>query len=111
MKREDIFWHFPHYRGGGTMPYSAIREGDWKLIEFLEDMRVELYNLKEDIGETKDLATTMADKVNALRQKLHDWRNKVGAQMLTPNPNYDPNYKEDPRKSPAKDPHFVPGES
>ena len=111
MKREDIFWHFPHYRGGGTMPYSAIREGDWKLIEFLEDMRVELYNLKEDIGETKDLATTMPDKVNALRKKLHDWRYKVGAQMLTPNPKYDPNYKEDPRHSPAKDPHFVPGES
>jgi len=110
MKREDIFWHFPHYRGKIT-PYSIIREGDWKLIEFLEDMRVELYNLKEDIGEARDLATTMPDKVNALRKKLHDWRAKVGAQMITPNPNYDPNYKEDPRKPRAKDPHFVPGES
>ena len=110
MKREDIFWHFPHYRGKVT-PYSIIREGDWKLIEFLEDMRVELYNLKEDIAETRDLATTMPDKVNALRKKLHDWRDKVGAQMITPNPNYDPNYKEDPKKPRAKDPHFVPGES
>jgi arylsulfatase A len=111
MKREAIFWHFPHYRGGGTTPYSAIREGDWKLIEFLEDMSVELYNLKEDIGETKDLAATMPDKVNALRKKLHDWRNQVGAQMITPNPKYDPNYKEDPSKPHAKDPHDVPGES
>ena len=111
MKREDLFWHFPHYRGGGTMPYSAIREGDFKLIEFLEDTRVELYNLKDDIGETRDLATTMPDKVNALRIKLHDWRSKVDAQMLTPNPQYDPNNKEDPRKTPGKNTHFVPGES
>ena len=71
-------------------------------------MRVELYNLKDDIGETRDLSAAMPDKVNALRQKLHDWRVKVGAQMLTPNPKYDPNYKE---TRPAKDPHFVPGES
>jgi len=105
MKREAIFWHFPHYRGGGTLPYSAIREGDWKLIEFLEDMSVELYNLKLDIGETKDLAATMPDKVNALRKKLHDWRDQVGAQMLTPNPKYDPNHKEDPSKPHAKAPH------
>ena len=112
MKREDIFWHFPHYRWGGTMPYGAIREGDLKLIEYYEDMHVELYNLKDDIGETRDLAATMPDKVNAMRQKLHNWRENVGAQMLTPNPKYDPNYKQEPKSlPPAKDPHYVPGES
>jgi arylsulfatase A len=91
MKRDAIYWHYPHYHPGGATPYGAIREGDFRLIEFYEDNHVELYNLKDDIGETKDLAATLPDKTSALRQKLHDWRQHVGAQMPTPNPNYDPN--------------------
>src|SRR5262249_45669269 len=51
LKRDTIYWHYPHYHPGGATPYSAIRQGDWKLIEFYEDSRVELYNLKDDIGE------------------------------------------------------------
>ena len=91
MKREDIFWHYPHYHPGGATPYGAIREGDFRLVEFYEDNHVELYNLKDDISETKDLAATLPNKTAALRQKLHDWRARVGAQMPTPNPDYDPN--------------------
>ena len=91
MKRDAIYWHYPHYHGGGATPYGAIREGDFRLIEFYEDNHVELYNLKDDIGETKDLAATLPDKAEKLRQKLHKWRQHVGAQMPTPNPNYDPN--------------------
>ena len=91
MKRDAIYWHYPHYHPGGATPYGAIREGDFRLVEFYEDNHVELYNLKDDIGETKDLAATLPDKAAALRQKLHDWRERVGAQMPTPNPDYDPN--------------------
>ncbi|MDA1054518.1 MAG: sulfatase [Planctomycetota bacterium] len=86
----DLFWHYPHYHAGGDSPYSAIRSGSWRLVEFHEDDRVELYNLADDLGEQHDLAATMPDKVTLLRDKLHAWREQVSAQMPTPNPNYDP---------------------
>jgi arylsulfatase A len=97
LKRDELFWHYPHYQHyqkGGAVPYSAIRKGEFKLIEFLADMRVELYNLREDIGEQHDLAKTMPDKAEELRQRLHAWRKEVGAQMPTRNPKYDPSKPE-----------------
>ena len=97
LKRDALYWHYPHYHPGGATPYGAVREGDFRLVEFYEDNRVELYNLKDDIGETKDLAPTMSEKAAALRQKLHDWRQRVGAQMPTPNPDCDP-AKDQPKK-------------
>ncbi len=90
LARQALYWHYPHYHPGGATPYSAIREGDFRLVEFFEDQHVELYNLKDDIGETQDLAVKMPEKTADLRQKLKDWRNRVGAQMPTPNPGYDP---------------------
>lgn len=89
FKREALYWHYPHYHPGGATPYGAIRAGDFRLVEFYEDSRVELYNLKDDIGETRDLATVQPERAAALRQKLHAWRQTVGAQMPTPNPDYD----------------------
>ncbi len=103
LKRDALYWHYPHYQHyqlGGATPYSAIRKGDYKLIEFLDDMRVELYNLSDDIGEQHNLAAEMPDKVKELRNQLHAWRTKVGAQMPTRNPNYDPSKPEHTR--PAK---------
>jgi arylsulfatase A-like enzyme len=97
LKRDELFWHYPHYQHyqkGGTTPYSAVHKGDFKLIEFLADLRVELYNLKEDIGEQHDLASQMPDKVDELRKRLHAWREKVGAQMPTRNPKHDPSRPE-----------------
>jgi arylsulfatase A len=97
LRRDTLFWHYPHYQHyqlGGTTPYGAIRSGDFKLIEFFTDMRVELYNLREDIGEAHDLAARMPEKVNELRNRLHAWRKEVGAQMPTPNPNHDPSRPE-----------------
>ena len=88
LSREAVYWHYPHYHN--TLPGGAVRAGDWKLIEYFEDGRVELYNLKEDLGETKDLAAAMPEKAADLRKKLADWRKSVGAQMPTPNPDYDP---------------------
>lgn len=90
IRRDALYWHYPHYHPGGATPYGAIREGDWRLIEFYEDSRVELYNLRADIGETRNLAETKPALAKRLRDKLHVWRAKVGAQMPTPNPDYDP---------------------
>ena len=71
------------------MPYGAIRSGDFKLVEFFNDMHVELYNIRADISEKNDLAATQPKKVEELRSRLHAWRQEVGAQMPTPNPKYD----------------------
>ncbi|MEZ6138512.1 MAG: sulfatase [Pirellulaceae bacterium] len=85
----DLFWHYPHYHAGGDSPYSAIRSGDLRLIEFHEDNSIQLYNLAEDIGEQRDLSQQLPDKARELRSKLHRWRDEVNAQMPTPNPKYD----------------------
>jgi hypothetical protein len=60
--------------------------GDLKLIEWYEDDRAELYNLKDDLGEKNDLAARMPDKVAELRKMLAEWRRSVGARMPTPAP-------------------------
>jgi arylsulfatase A-like enzyme len=90
LKREAIYWHYPHYHPGGATPYGAVRAGRWKLIEFFEDMHVELYDLADDIGEQADLAAKVPEKAAELRDRLHAWRKSVGAQMPTPNPDYKP---------------------
>jgi len=90
LKRSDIFQHFPGYLGAGentwrTTPVGLIEEGDWKLMEFFEDGRLELYNLKEDIGETKNLATEMPDKTKELHDRMLAWRSEIHAPMPTAN--------------------------
>ncbi|WP_075590092.1 sulfatase [Labilibacter marinus] len=89
VEREAIFWHYPHYHLEGAKPYSAIRKGDWKLIEVFENDSLELYNLKDNIGEDINLAATNPEKVKELMADLKTWRTKVGAQMPVPNPDYD----------------------
>lgn len=89
LERNAIFWHYPHYHPGGASPHGAIRVRDWRLVEFFEDMHVELYNLAKDPGETTDLAGTTII-TNMLRQRLHAWRESVHAQMPTANPDYRP---------------------
>lgn len=86
LPRDALFWHYPHYHPGGATPYGAVRAGPWKLIEFYEDMRVELYNLDDDLGEQHDRAPSRPDLVTALRDQLHRWRQNVGAQMPTARP-------------------------
>ena len=92
-----LYWHYPHYQHyqqGGTKPGGAVRAGRYKLIEFYDDWRVELYDIRNDISEQRDLAAMMPDKVAAMRQQLHDWRKDVDAQMPTKNPAYDPSKPE-----------------
>jgi arylsulfatase A len=108
LPARDLFWHYPHhqhYQLGGAMPYGAIRRGDFKLVEHFNDMRVELYNLREDLSEQRDLAASQPQKVAELRTRLHAWRKEVGAQMPTPNPNYNaakPEYTPPPPKAKKK---------
>lgn len=83
-----LFWHFPHYYQT-TNPVSAVREGNWKLIEYLEDGHLELYNLDNDIREKNNILDQSPQKGKELLEKLKIWRKKVNAQMPTPNPNYD----------------------
>ena len=73
LQRDTVYWHYPHYHPGGATPYSALRQGDFRLVEFHEDQHIELYNLREDIGETKNLATVQPEKAAVLREKLHAW--------------------------------------
>ena len=88
LKRDAIYWHYPHYHH--SRPAGAIREGNYKLIEFYEDGRLELYDLVKDIGERKNLAAEMPQKAAQLQQKLARWRRSVKAKMPTTNPDYDP---------------------
>ncbi len=85
-----FFWHFPHYSNQGGRPSGAVREGPWKLIEDYETGEAQLYNLDQDISETQDLAAVHPDIVTRLRRALDEWRKAIGAQMNTPNPNFDP---------------------
>lgn len=91
LDREDLFWHFPHYWWGDKVrPYSAVRSGDWKLIRHYEKDKYELFNLREDIGESQNLAAQMPEKVAALTQKLDAWLASVNAKMPVPNPEFIP---------------------
>lgn len=85
-----IYWHFPGYLQSyikediwRTTPVSTIRHGDYKLLEFFEDDRLELYNLKEDLGETRDIAADQPEKVQELHGLLKTWRQSTGALMAT----------------------------
>ena len=100
LKREKLYWHYPHYHR--TKPYGAIRDGDWKLIEFFENGDLELFNLKADPFEEKNLAAEVPKKVATLLKDLKAWRQSVGAQMMTPNPAYDPNSAGGRRKAGKK---------
>ncbi len=85
-----LFWHDPHYGNQGGAPSAAIRRGEWKLIEWLEDGRAELFNLATDPGEQTDLAAKEPWRVAHLREALHAWQREVGAKFPSPNPAYNP---------------------
>jgi arylsulfatase A-like enzyme len=91
LKRDAIYWHYPHYANQGGKPGGAVRSGDYKLIEFYEDGRRELFDVKKDISESRNLAAEKPDLVKELAAKLDTWRKDVGAKMPTPNPDYKPN--------------------
>lgn len=83
-------WHFPHYNNQGGRPSGALRDGDWKYIKYYDTGEVELYNLKSDIAETKNLASADPERAKQLGQQHEHWLNEIGAQRNTPNPDFDP---------------------
>jgi arylsulfatase A len=89
-KRDGLYWHYPHYSNQGGVPAGAVRDGDWKLIEFYEDGSLELYNLREDPGERRNLVLKEPKRAAELHEKLKRWRSSVNAAMPVTNPKYDP---------------------
>jgi arylsulfatase A-like enzyme len=85
-KNRALYWHYPHYHGSGWSPGGAIRQGDWKLIEFWEHGDAQLYNLATDIGEQADLSQKNPKIKAELTAALAKWRKQIGAKM--------PNLKE-----------------
>ncbi len=96
LKRQAIYWHYPHYHSSSIGPCGAVRMGDYKLLEWFDETicdlgnRFELYNLKNDIAEQNNLAEKMPEKTRQLKDMLANWRKKVGAQIMTPNPDFNP---------------------
>jgi arylsulfatase A-like enzyme len=87
LARETLYWHYPHYYET-TTPVSAIRSGDWKLLEYFEDGRRELFNLRDDPQESRDLAASQPSKLAELMKELASWRTDVGAKSPQPNPQF-----------------------
>ena len=87
-KPRPLYWHYPHYHGSTWKPGASIREGDWKLIKFYDQEKVELYNLKKDPSEKKDLAKKNSEKSKELEYKLIAWQKQMNAKLPEPNPNY-----------------------
>ena len=86
-----IYWHFPHYSNHGMhSPGGAIRLGKYKLLEYFENGTVQLFDLENDMGEQNDLSAIEIERAQELKDKLHQWRTRVNAQMMKPNPDFDP---------------------
>ncbi|NGP46220.1 sulfatase [Bacillaceae bacterium SIJ1] len=81
LEREAIYWHYPHYGNQGGTPGSSIRFGNYKLIEFFEDGRVELYHLKNDVEEQHDLSGELPELADEMKAKLTSWRESIEAKI------------------------------
>ncbi len=90
LGREAIFWHYPHYSNQGGRPGCSVRAGDYKLIEFFEDRHLELYHLRDDIGEETNLAADEPLVARHLQARLREWLADVGAKIPEPNPDWGP---------------------
>jgi len=89
LSRDAIYWHYPHYnRHPENFPAGVIRANNWKLLQELETGKLSLYDLADDIGETKNLASRYPEKVKSLLIKLKSWQKDVGADPMRPNPEY-----------------------
>jgi arylsulfatase A-like enzyme len=83
LDRKELYWHYPHYGNQGGNPGSVIQKDGWKLIYFYEDERIELYDLRKDLGERENLAHIEHEKAEYLKEKLMDWLEKTQARFPT----------------------------
>ena len=88
MKTRPLYWHYPHYSNQGVEPGSAVRLGKYKLIDNFEKGKQELYDLENDLSETKDISSSNPEKTRELFKLLENWRNKTNAKMMEPNPKW-----------------------
>jgi len=98
LERKAIYWHYPHYSPQGGRPASAVRVGDYKLIKLYEGDQIELYNLKDDISETTNLAAKEPKRTARMTKMLDAWLKDTKAKFPKPNPNY----KQRTKKRPAR---------
>lgn len=104
LVREAVFWHYPHYGNQGGTPGSSVRSGRYKLIEFFETGRLELYDLVTDVGENENLADRLPEVRDRLHRLLVEWRERVEARI----PEINPDFVPWPDRAPESR-HLVPG--
>lgn len=88
--RGPIYWHYPHYGNQGGAPAAAVRDGQWKLIEWYDPPMTQLFDLESDLGEQTNLVDKRPAEAERLRRFLNDWQREVAARMPTENPRYQP---------------------
>lgn len=90
LPERPIFWHYPHYSSHGGTPGASVILGRYKLIEFFEEMEVELYDLVDDVSESRNLVDEMPEKAAEMLALLHDWQNSIEVLMPEKNPDFVP---------------------
>ena len=88
IENRDLYWHYPHYGNQGGEPSSIVIRGDWKLIRYYEDNRIELYNIADDVGEESNVADANPEVAAVLKKQLSGWLQDVDARMPMPNPDF-----------------------
>ena len=83
LKRETLYWHYPHYHGAGCIPVGAMRHGDWKLVHWYGEDRYELYNLAKDLSELQDVSQSKSEVLKELQLQWQNWLKSI------PNIKYD----------------------
>ena len=89
IPERPVFWHYPHYGNQGGTPGGSVRLGKYKLIEFYEDGKTVLFNLEQDISESRDVSEEEPEIASRLKKMLHDWRQSTGAVMPQRNADYE----------------------
>jgi arylsulfatase A-like enzyme len=89
IPERPLFWHYPHYGNQGGDPSSIVREGEWKLIHYWENGLDELYNLRSDPGESRDVSAEHPEITASMGSRLKAWLEEVDASIPVPDPDYD----------------------
>ena len=89
LPTRSLYWHYPHYGNQGGEPSAIIQQGDWKLIQYFEDGRRELYHITEDVGEQDNRVEQQPERAQRMANQLRQWQQSVDATMPTSNPNFD----------------------
>ncbi len=84
FNRNALFWHYPHFSNQMGRPAGAVRLGEWKLVEIYENSQIELFNLKNDIGETNNVSKEYPEKTKELLSLLKNWQKSIDANMPIP---------------------------